>query len=75
MHISQGYFTKEQAKAYTGLSVRTLEYAIADGRLTAYRVGKRVLFAKEDLDRFVRQKTAGADLDQIVTDALRGIST
>lgn len=68
--IESGYLTKELARLYTSLSPRTLEYAVAKGQLRAYRVGKRILFAREDLDRFVRQKHAGADLDAIVNEAV-----
>ena len=65
----QGYLTKETAKFYTGLSPRTLEYAVSGGRLRAFKVGKRVLFAREDLDRFIRQRQVGADtFDKIVDD-------
>jgi excisionase family DNA binding protein len=68
--IEPGYYTKDAAKAYTNLSSRTLEYTVAEGKLRAFRVGKRVLFAREDLDRFVRQKQAGANLDQIVAETI-----
>jgi excisionase family DNA binding protein len=66
----QGYYTKESAKFYTGLSQRTLEYAVSEGKLRAFKVGKRVLFAKEDLDRFVRQRQTGTDLDQLVDETI-----
>jgi excisionase family DNA binding protein len=66
----QGYLTKDAARAYTSLSPRTLEYAVSEGKLRAFKVGKRVLFAKEDLDRFIRQKQAGADLDRLVNETL-----
>ena len=66
-----GYFTKEAAKTYSNLSLRTIEYAISQGKLRAYRVGKkRVLIAREDLDRFIRQREIGADLDKIVNETV-----
>lgn len=51
-----GYLTKDAARTYTSLSPRLLDYAVAQGRLRAFRVGKRVLFSREDLDEFVRQR-------------------
>jgi excisionase family DNA binding protein len=69
----KGYYTKEAAKLYTSLSQRTLEYAVSRGKLRAFKVGKRVLFAKEDLDRFIRQREAGADIDRIVDEAVRDV--
>jgi excisionase family DNA binding protein len=66
-----GYFTKEAARTYSNLSLRTIEYAIARGKLRAYRVGeKRVLIAREDLDRFIRQREVGADLDKIANETV-----
>lgn len=72
-NIEAGYYTKDGARAYTGLASRTLEYAVSQGRLRAFKVGKRVLFAREDLDRFIRQQTAGVDLDAIVNDVVRDL--
>lgn len=75
MNVETGYYTKEAATAYTSLSQRTLEYAVAEGKLRAYRVGKRVLFAREDLDRFIRQKRAGADLDAVIGQVMIELGT
>lgn len=36
--IEQGYYTKEAAKFYTNLSQRTLEYAVSEGKLRAFKV-------------------------------------
>ena len=70
----QGYFTKEGAKNYTSLSARLLDYATERGELRRFKVGKRVLFAKEDLDNFIRRKQAGADLDAIVNEVVAGVA-
>ena len=57
--------------AYSNLSLRTIEYAISQGKLRAYRVGKkRVLIAREDLDRFIRQREVGAGLDKLVDETV-----
>jgi excisionase family DNA binding protein len=71
--VEQGYFTKEDAKTYTRLSPRTLEYAVAEGKLRAFKVGKRVLFAKENLDYFIRQRQAGADLERLVDETVNEV--
>jgi excisionase family DNA binding protein len=71
--IKQGYYTKEAAKTYTGLSVRTLDYASERGELRRFKVGKRVLFAKEDLDCYIRTQQAGIDIEAIVNEAVAGV--
>jgi len=49
------YLGKKNASAYTGLSTRALDYAKAKGQLQYYRVGRKVLFRKDDLDTFMRR--------------------
>jgi excisionase family DNA binding protein len=52
--VAPGYLGYRRAAAYCGLGERTLRRAVAAGRLPACRVGRRVLLAHADLDRFVR---------------------
>ena len=49
------YVDKHGAKARTGLSVRTLDYARARGDLAFYRVGRKVCFRVTDLDRYMER--------------------
>jgi excisionase family DNA binding protein len=37
------FLSLEQAHTYTGISVRTLRRRIAEGKLTAYRQGTRII--------------------------------
>jgi len=67
MKHEQAYFTKAEAADYLRCSQRMIDYARERNDLRAYRLtAKKLLFAREDLDRFVRGKQAGADLDAIV---------
>jgi excisionase family DNA binding protein len=59
--VEQQYLTKSQACTYTGLSERTLDYARERGELASYRVGKRVLFARASLDRWLDRFRVGVD--------------
>lgn len=47
-------FSRKDAATYVGLSVSTLDLAIARGMLRARRIGRRVLVPRVELDRFVR---------------------
>lgn len=69
--VAQRYFTKPQAQIYTGLSERTLDYARERGELPFFKVGKRVLFSRGDLDAYLKRHLVGADLDKIVNDVCR----
>jgi excisionase family DNA binding protein len=60
------YLTKAQAQVYTGLSERTIDYARERGELPFFKVGKRVLLCRADLDAYLERHRVGADLDRIV---------
>ena len=67
------FFTKQEAATYTGLSQRKLDYSISRGELVAYRVGRRVLVARENLDEFIRRHQINADLNDIVNETLEDL--
>src|SRR5687768_12965509 len=46
-------FSRKQAMAYIGLCSTSLWQLEKDGELAAVRLGKRVLFDRADLDRFI----------------------
>ncbi len=50
------WFTKQQSAERLNVSVRTLNRAIAQGRLTAHRIngGHVYRFHRDDLDRYLR---------------------
>ncbi len=47
------YFTKREAAEYLRLSVPTVDRLRLSGALAYIKVGKKVLFRKRDLDRFM----------------------
>jgi len=71
MKHEQTYFTKAEAADYLRCSQRTIDYARERNKLRAYRLDKKkLLFARVDLDAFVRQHSASADLDSIVDEVM-----
>ena len=44
---------RSEAASILSISLRTLDYLIADGKLPARRLGSRVLISRRDLERFV----------------------
>lgn len=76
MKHEQVYFTKSEAAEYLRCSPRMIDYMRERNELKAFRLDrKKLLFAREDLDRFVRQKQAGADLDRIVDETVAEVLT
>lgn len=66
----QSYFTKLEAANYLRLSPRSIDYARDKGDLKAYQVGRKLLFAREELDAYVRRRTASSDIDKIVDETV-----
>lgn len=48
-----GYLSKRGASVLTSNCQRTLDYARADGSLPFYRVGRKILFKREDLEKWM----------------------
>lgn len=51
----ENYFSYGQAEIYTGLSTRTLKRAVANRGLAHIKRGRRTLFRRIDLDRWMEQ--------------------
>ena len=49
------YLDKRGATRRISMGVRSIDYARAKGELPFYRVGRKVLFRVDDLDRFIEQ--------------------
>jgi excisionase family DNA binding protein len=64
--IPCGYLTPGGARRYTSLSPQTLAHAVEYGELRAYKVGHQILYARRDLDEFIRQTPVAADVEKIV---------
>lgn len=56
------YLDRRQAAAYLGVSIRLLDECKARGEIPYIRVGRRkVMFLREDLDRFMTSRRMGRD--------------
>jgi len=54
MKSEQVYFTKAEAAEYLRCSQRTIDYLREKKKLNFSRVGRRLLFARSDLDSLAR---------------------
>jgi excisionase family DNA binding protein len=67
---SQIYYTKREAVEYTRHAPRTLDYAVANGELRAFKPSRKRIFLKDDLDAWIQRRLASADLDAIVSEVV-----
>lgn len=51
--INDKRFDRKQAAEYLGVSVITVDRAIANKKISCFRIGRRVLFSKSHLDTFL----------------------
>ena len=67
------YMDKREAATYTSLSTRTLEERLRE--IPHFRVGRKVLFKKSELDRWIEQFREGGaqNLDRIADEAIESI--
>jgi len=67
------YMDKREAAAYTSLSLRNLEARLPE--IPHFRVGKKLLFKKSELDRWLEQFREGGaqNLERIADEALESI--
>ena len=54
-----GLWNKQQAAAYLGIAVNTLNHWICDRKIVFVKMGALVKFRKTDLDRFIARNTHG----------------
>jgi excisionase family DNA binding protein len=52
---NSAYVDKRDGSRYTGISIRSLDYAREKGDLPYYRVGRKVLFRIDDLDAWMER--------------------
>ena len=55
---ASGWFDYKSAQEYSGLSRGFLWQRIGSGELRAYKVGRRVLIHRSDLDEFLSRRSA-----------------
>ncbi len=67
------YLDKKEAAAYTSLSTRNLEARLDE--IPHYRVGKKILFKKSELDRWMETHREGGNhnLDRIADEAMESL--
>ena len=65
------YMDKREVAAYTSLSIRNLEARLPE--IPHFRVGKKILFKKSELDHWMESHREGGshDLDKIADDAVK----
>lgn len=51
--INDKRFDRKEAAQYLGVSVITVDRAIAKKKISCFRIGRRVLFSKSHLDTFL----------------------
>ena len=66
------YLDKQEAAKYTSLCVRTLETRLPE--IPHFRVGKKILFKKSELDHWMESYREGTqNLDRIADEAVESI--
>ena len=67
------YMNKREAAAYTSLSTRNLEARLPE--IPHYRVGKKILFKKSEIDKWMETYREGGtqNLDRIADEAIESI--
>jgi hypothetical protein len=65
------HFNEVQAARYLGKSLRWLQYQISSPNPPpSYKIGKSRIFKKSELDRWLEQFRAPADVDRVVGEIL-----
>jgi len=68
-------FTKAEAARYLSKSTRWLDYQITGPNPPpGFKVGKCWIFKRSELDRWLEQFRAGADLDRIVNEVVAEVA-
>lgn len=72
MNQADGYLSLRALAAYSGLSVRTLRYRIADAShpLPHYRIGDRIVVRQSEYDAWVQQFRRSSESTARDVDAL-----
>ena len=70
------FLSKKQASQYLSVSISFLERLMAEEGLPFYRVKKKVLFRKHEIDRWIEQyweQGESQDLKQLADEAVRKV--
>ena len=52
--------TLDEGAAFLGVSPHTLRFYVKTGRVTYYRIGRRIIFRREDLEEFLSKNRVPA---------------
>ena len=55
MMIGKNYYSKLELSDELGISIRTIDNWIASGIISYTKIGRRVIFSKEDIEEFVKR--------------------
>ena len=55
MKVERAFVDKHGARAFTGRSIRALDYARSNGDIPFYKCGRKILFKLSDLDRYMER--------------------
>ena len=60
LNFNNHRFDREEAAKYCGISVVTIDRALAKAKIVCYRIGRRVIFSKTHLDEFLARNEVKA---------------
>lgn len=62
MTVNEKFLNKAESARYIGISARMIDILRSRGELAWVSIGTRVLFAKDELDRFMQANTHGTTI-------------
>ena len=60
MGIQKNYFSKMDLSKELGVSLRSIDNWLASGMISYSKIGRRVIFSKEDIDEFITRNKRDA---------------
>ena len=73
--VTDCHFSLTEAARYLGRSPRWLQYQLTGPHPPpAFKTGKHWLFKKSEIDRWLEQFRAGADLDKLVDEVVKEVA-
>jgi len=58
------YLNKDQLSEYIKISKPTIDRYVRDGKLNSIKIGRRVLFDRTDIDRYMNKHKRIADISE-----------
>lgn len=60
METYKSYYSKQELSSELGISIRTIDNWLASGMISYSKIGRRVIFSKEDIDEFISRNKRDA---------------